>query len=116
MSNTRKATASEVVDDDAPEAKSPVQAEAEGDEMVTVAFHGEDFTIPRDPDKWSFEARCAIDDNSKQTVILRELIGPEQSARLRAIRVDGRGLTMEELAPLFTDIAASLGFSSMGNS
>jgi hypothetical protein len=69
--------------DTQPEKKPSAQAEADGDETVTVEYNGESYVLPSSLENASLSVVRAIDDD-KLTYALEALMGKEQYARFAA--------------------------------
>lgn len=86
------------------------KTEAEGASTATFEFRGESFTVPLEYDDYSLEFIEAASDGKPLAIQARELLGPEQWSRVRAMGLSGR-----DLQPLFAAIEGAVGLDS-GNS
>lgn len=106
---TRKANAP--VMDNAPKPqdhKEPARHEADGDDVLTIEFHGTDFEIPV-PDDWTLDAVEAFSKGDPFTG-LREILGTDQWATFKANF--NRRKYLEEFSNL---VGQELGFGTTGN-
>lgn len=73
-----------------PTPSDPREAEANGS-TASVEFRGETFSIPLEYADYSLSFIEAAADGAPAVVQVRELLGPEQWTRVRALRLDGAG-------------------------
>jgi hypothetical protein len=70
----------------------PREAEATSDGTTSFDFRGEKFTVPLEYADMPLSYLEAASDGKGLAVQARELLGPEQWAKVRAMSLTGRGL------------------------
>ena len=69
----------------------PRESEAQGSD-ASFQFHGETFTVPLAFDDYPLSYIEAASEGAPLAIQARELLGPEQWARVRAMNLTGRDL------------------------
>ncbi|MGV8972251.1 MAG: hypothetical protein ACOH10_08000 [Rhodoglobus sp.] len=89
--------------------KAPVQAEAEGVEMIDVEWHGHVYAVPADADDWSVEAMMAFE-SGLNAHGLQAILKPADWKTLMATSPRKR-----DLMDLFDTMAKALGLDGAPN-
>lgn len=90
---------------------SPRKTEATGDDnIVTIEFRGQTFTLNRDYDEWTVDLLESIEEG-KVVGIVRGALDVPQFRRVREMR-----LKVKELRELSDLIVAAMGFGNTGES
>ena len=84
--------------------------EAQGNGTATVKWRGHEFTVSTEYDEYPVEFIEALEDG-KAVGIVRGALGPKQWRVVQA-----QHLNMRELGDLSDEIAAAMGFGSVGES
>jgi hypothetical protein len=78
--------------------EAALRAEASGDSTAEFEFRGEKFTVPLEYADYPVSYIEAASEGAGVAIQARELLGPEQWARIRAMGLTGRGLDELEAA------------------
>lgn len=92
------------------DSKTPIEAEAAGDETAVVEWQGITFEVPRNRGDWSLDAELAARADDP-IAFVQAMVSPEAFADLRAKQPRNK-----DVADLGAKIVAALGFSDSGES